>query len=797
MPRDDVIQTNFTGGELSPQIALGRVDIAKYNNGARRIENCVITVQGGAKRRPGTRYIAPTKTQSAPSRLVEFVFNRGQAYMLEMGETYVRFMRNRVPIMSGGVPYEVSSPYAWTQLASVNYVQKADTAFFTHESVYPYRLQRFSDSQWSLLPVPFITEPFEEQGHYPGGTLTLSSGGLGAATATSVGAFLTSDVGRYISYGGGYALITGYTDANVVSLNIISPFANTVLPDGSWNLEGSPQEDLAPANVGREGQPISLNSNFTYFESDKALTGFIGGHGTAIITVAGHGYVIGDTVQILVGTTTITGVVIIVQSSSVFGIASPEAEGGLYLSGVARRMQISAGTEVFRAADVGSFVRINGGLVRITSVPSTSTANGIVLRAMTAAVPAGPNAWTLERSAWSALRGYPRAVTIHRQRLLFGGSPGYPQNIWASAIQQYLSFQFGTNDDDAFRFELDGPRNSPIRHLAPARQLLVLTEADEMSLKGGQEKPITPTNIQKTDESTTGASAVRPVKVGNEMLFVQAAGRKIPALGYRFDVDGFSSPDRTVFASHITEPGITQLAHQKEPDSTLYAVRTDGQMAVCAYDVEQEVTAWSRWITLGRYESVATVPTQTGEDAYVTVLRNLNGVERRYIEVFDPEMLVDCGITGKSADGQATWTGLAHLEGQTVQAWADGAFLGDFVVNTGAVTLPRPAKSVQIGLGFTCLIEMLQPGANAKGSQVHVNEVVLRVLGTSAAVINGTPQEFRRFGPGLLDQPPPSYSGDVRSLELSDEIFKTNLVITQPYPLPFHLLDVIRRVTVN
>ena len=174
MATASLIQTNFTGGELSPQIALGRVDIAKYNNGARRIENCVITVQGGAKRRPGSRFITLTKTQGSVSRLIEFVFNRGQAYMLEMGEGYIRFMRNRSVILSGGVPCEVASPYTAAQLPSVNYVQKADTAFLAHEAVYPQRLQRFSDFQWSLLPVPFITAPFEEQGHFPGGTLTLS-----------------------------------------------------------------------------------------------------------------------------------------------------------------------------------------------------------------------------------------------------------------------------------------------------------------------------------------------------------------------------------------------------------------------------------------------------------------------------------------------------------------------------------------------------------------------------------------------------------------------------------------------
>jgi len=43
------IQTNFTAGELSPRM-MGRVDISRYQNGAKRLENAVIAVQGGVMR---------------------------------------------------------------------------------------------------------------------------------------------------------------------------------------------------------------------------------------------------------------------------------------------------------------------------------------------------------------------------------------------------------------------------------------------------------------------------------------------------------------------------------------------------------------------------------------------------------------------------------------------------------------------------------------------------------------------------------------------------------------------------
>src|SRR5690606_32551493 len=127
-------------------------------------------------------------------------------------------------------------------------------------------------------------------------------------------------------------------------------------------------------------------------------------------------------------------------------------------------------------------------------------------------------AWILQANSWNAVLGYPRAVTINKQRLYYANTLTYPQTIWASEIRGYLSFRIGVDDDQAFAFELDGANNSPIMHLSPLRKMAVLTESDVMSLTGGQEKPITPTNIDKNDEPSTGANIVKPVKVGNELL---------------------------------------------------------------------------------------------------------------------------------------------------------------------------------------------------------------------------------------------------------------------------------------
>ena len=56
--------------------------------------NYIVQAQGGASRRPGTRYVAEVKTSSAKVRLVAFQFSVSVAYVLEFGNQYIRFFKD-------------------------------------------------------------------------------------------------------------------------------------------------------------------------------------------------------------------------------------------------------------------------------------------------------------------------------------------------------------------------------------------------------------------------------------------------------------------------------------------------------------------------------------------------------------------------------------------------------------------------------------------------------------------------------------------------------------------------------
>ncbi len=458
----------------------------------------------------------------------------------------------------------------------------------------------------------------------------------------------------------------------------------------------------------------------------------------------------------------------------------------------------------WRAEDVGKFVRINGGLLRITSYSSDTVVNARIEVALSSTVAAPALSWTLEAAMWSDTLGWPRCGCIHEQRLWVGGSLSFPKTFWGSSIGGLRrDFLLGSDDDEAISYTIGSGLFVTIRHMATADGLIVFTDGAEFSVRGGQEKAITPTNIRVRRQSSYGCSDVAPVEVGSEFLMVQRAGRKIRALSpSQFDSEKFLAPDVSVLAEHITESGITAMAYQPEPDPVLYKVRADGQIAALTPDRDQEVFAFSRLLTQGNFESVCSVPTPTGARVFVVVARYIGGALTRYIETFESGLHTDSAITGTSEAGATVWSGLDHLEGRTVAAKGDGVYLGEFVVAGGAITLPRVAYSVEIGLPYITTVKTLTPevmaqNGSSQGARLSADAVKVRLHQTTGCTINLQEVAFRKFGAGVLDSPPPSFTGDktAKNLGWGDGQYQT--LIQQTLPYDFHLLAVITSITVN
>ncbi len=457
----------------------------------------------------------------------------------------------------------------------------------------------------------------------------------------------------------------------------------------------------------------------------------------------------------------------------------------------------------WRTSDVGKYVRINSGLCKIIGFTSDTVVTAKIETELNSAVAAQALAWSLEASMWSDSLGYPACGTLFEQRLWLAGSPGFPQVVVGSTIGEQFDFTLGTMDDQALSYQISSGESNPILHLANARGLVALTSGGEFSIRGGQEKAITPTNIQVKDQSNYGCNDVPPARIGGEIFFTQRSGRKIRALApNQYDGEQYNAPDMAVLSEHVTESGVASMAYQQEPDSLLYAVRYDGQLATLLADRDQDKFAWSRQVTQGNFESVETVPTPDGNNVFVVVARVINGVTTRYIELFDADLHTDAAITGHSDAGATVWTGLGHLEGRTVNVKADGVVLQNRLVTSGSITIERAANDIEIGMNYITTVKTLTPefmgqSGSSQGMQLSIHDVKVRLYQTIGCTINLQIVAFRQFGAHLLDRPPLLYSGDktAGNLGWGDGVAQTLIQQTQPYP--FHLLSVITRLTAN
>lgn len=197
-------QLSFAAGEVSPSL-YGRVDTIKYATGVRQMRNFFSMRHGGAANRPGTRFVCEAKDSSKKVKLIPFIFNKEQTYVLEFGDQYMRVIRDagkievsglaawaapttyaqgdlvehlgvnyysRVDANTGNAPnsspsewyaltgdiFEIPTPYLEAELPELQFVQSADVITLAHPNHAPAELARTADTGWTLKDINFFPD---------------------------------------------------------------------------------------------------------------------------------------------------------------------------------------------------------------------------------------------------------------------------------------------------------------------------------------------------------------------------------------------------------------------------------------------------------------------------------------------------------------------------------------------------------------------------------------------------------------------------------------------------------------
>lgn len=168
-----VSQNSFSKGIISPSIQ-GRVDLEQYSLGVKELKNGIVMQEGCLVNRPGLEFLTKVKYSSKKTRLIPFVFNLTQSYIIEAGDKYFRFIKDGGYILDNNSKiYEIATPYSEQDLFELDYVQQADVMTIVHQNYIPYELSRLAHNSWSLDAINFkaaIEPPSDVTLGYTGST---------------------------------------------------------------------------------------------------------------------------------------------------------------------------------------------------------------------------------------------------------------------------------------------------------------------------------------------------------------------------------------------------------------------------------------------------------------------------------------------------------------------------------------------------------------------------------------------------------------------------------------------------
>lgn len=418
--------------------------------------------------------------------------------------------------------------------------------------------------------------------------------------------------------------------------------------------------------------------------------------------------------------------------------------------------------------------------------------------------------WSL--GAFGGDQGFPRAIAFYEQRLFLAGTVGQPQTIFASVTADFENHTPGTNDDDAINVTIASDTVNVIKHMIQGRFLQILTSSSEFTLSGGTgSTPASPTNVNVLRETTFGSSDVRPLRAGSATILIQKGAEKVKEVSFNLDNDGLIGRDLTILAEHLARGGLTDMTWQQEPELVLWFVRSDGVLVGLSYDPANQTIGWHTHPLggLAEVESIASIPSGSEDQVYLSVKRTIDGSTVRHIVYMKPiyftdvedAFYLDSGLTYDSTP-TTTISGLDHLEGETVQVLADGSAHADKTVSSGSITLDRSASTVHVGYGYTSAVQTLrlEGGADdgvSQGKIKRIHGVTVRFLNTVGAKVGPTPTTLDRIpfrdSSMAMDEAVPMFNGDKEVFFPSGYDNDARVYIQQDQPLPMTVLAVMRR----
>lgn len=307
-------------------------------------------------------------------------------------------------------------------------------------------------------------------------------------------------------------------------------------------------------------------------------------------------------------------------------------------------------------------------------------------------------------------------------------------------------------------------------------------------------------------QSVSGCSEVQGIVVNNYLVYVDATKRRIRIAQFNLQADQFETPRINDLAEHLFDSDIKEIHYQRAPLSILWVLLDDGSVRAFSYDSTGNLAAWSPMV-FGGDSTCESMAVLLGEEEDTVAFLMYNETQDEYtIEKMKPfntsdqdEMwYVDNGYRKYNATAFDSVSGLTHLEGETLQVWADGASHPDVTVSSGAVNLNREVNTVILGRQYRAEITTL-PIPEAQDKNKRVSRLFARFIDTLGAKAGDTEfEEVVPFREGNFEMgaQPALYTGmkEIPYQGRYDE--DAQVTLFSDTPTPFHVLSLITRLEV-
>lgn len=813
----NALRENGTGGEVSPRI-LYRPTVTKVANGYRTLENSVCVVHGGVYKRPGTKHVIelPATTRV---RLEPFQYSTEQSYMLMFGNEFVWFFKN------GGIITHATKTITGITAANPAVVTSAAHGYSNGDKVYITSVAGMTEvnNRWFTV-ANVTTDTFELSGVNSSGYTAYSSGGAAGEIVELTTTYTTAQIARIQTQQINDVMYIVHPDHPIRKLERSSDtswaLTEPVIDTGPFRTVNTDDITLTPSSPSTSATAFgtytvdttfTLTASASYFDEDMVGAYFRlyeNGGGTGI-----GGAPIGESTKSISNGDSYT------YQGNVYGVSNvttattwepftrvPEHDSG--------SVKVSVGSNSF----VSNFLHPGYCIIQITAWSSATVVTARVIRYQmpNSIATSGTSYW--QEGSWSDYRGFPSAITLYEQRLFFAGSVYDPTVIWGSRSGAYEDFEDGDEDDDAIIYRLSSGLADVIRWMSGRRILTCGTSQGEYAVAASsQQEALTPSNVRASLQSDIGTSDCLPCYINQAVLYPQRNGDpdnaaiKLREFAYLFSDDKFNSVDITIFAEHIFGGGIERIAYAREPESLIWCLRTDGTLACCTYERDQEVVGWHRHtIQNGIVKEIATKPGDNGDELWMQVNRTIDETTVSYIEVMQPRFrelqddkedawFLDCALQ-YSGSSTSTITGLWHLRGEDVTILNNGNVETQTVSDTGALTLDVATTKATIGYAYRATMEPTEIEAaaqqgTARSRPKNVGSIWVRVLdslgGTVGTVASEQKPLLYRTTQDPMDSSPPLYTGNIEVRLPNGWEREMRVQLQHDDPLPFFVTAIV------